>query len=102
MRGGARPQLLEVAVGATLVEQGQGGSELFLLLDGVMDVEVDGEQVGQVGPGAVVGERALLEGGARTSTLRAVTRCRVARADADQIDAAALADLAAGHRRETA
>jgi hypothetical protein len=100
MRRGAGPEFLKLAAGETLVEQGQSGSELYLLLDGVMDVEVDGQAVAQVGPGAVLGERALLEGGVRTSTLRAVTACRVARAGADQIDTAALADLAAGHHRE--
>jgi hypothetical protein len=50
----------------------------------------------------VLGERALLEGGVRTSSLLAVTRCRVAVATAAQIDPAALAELAAGHRREVA
>jgi hypothetical protein len=33
-------------------------------------------------------------------TLRAVTRCKVAIADADQIDAAKLRELSKGHRRE--
>ena len=100
MRGGRRPTIVKLAATETLVEQGQRGSELYLLLDGVLAVEVDGAIVAEVGPGAVVGERALLEGGTRTSTLRAVTYCRLAKADADQVDRAALADLARGHRRE--
>ena len=54
-----------------LTEQGQQGDEVFLLLDGVLAVEVDGEPLADVGPGAILGERAALEGGARTSTLRA-------------------------------
>ena len=45
-----------------LTEQGAVDGELFLLLDGVLVVEVDGAEVAEVGPGAVVGERALLEG----------------------------------------
>ena len=36
---------------------------LYLLLDGVLTVEVDGEEVAEIGPGAMVGERAVLEGG---------------------------------------
>jgi len=52
--------------------------------------------------GAVLGERALLEGGTRTATLSAVTPIRVAVAAADAVDRAALAELAAGHRREEA
>ena len=40
-------------VGDTLVEQGAEEDDLFLLLDGVLDVEVDGAVVAQVGPGAI-------------------------------------------------
>jgi CRP-like cAMP-binding protein len=54
----------------------------------------------EVGPGAVLGERALLEGGARTATLTAVTPVRVAVADTAALDPDALARLAADHRRE--
>jgi CRP-like cAMP-binding protein len=61
---------------------------------------VGGEPVAEIGPGAIVGERALLEGGTRTSTLRAVTAARVAVAKAEDIDRDALAELAEGHRRE--
>ena len=100
MRGGRRPTMVKLAATETLVEQGQSGSELYLLLDGVLAVEVDGEIVAEVGPGAVLGERALLEGGTRTSTLRAVTDCRLAKADADHVDRAALTELAREHRRE--
>ena len=45
-------------------------------------------------------ERALLEGGKRTSTLRCVTACRVAAVGADHIDRDRLGALAAEHRRE--
>jgi len=102
MRGGARPNVQKVRRGATLVKQGEWGAELFLLLDGVLSVEVDGEPVAEVGPGAMLGERAGLEGGQRTATLRAVTPCRVAVAIGDAIDPAALAELSEGHRREEA
>jgi CRP-like cAMP-binding protein len=61
---------------------------------------VDGESLGEVGPGAVLGERAVLEGGRRTATLTAVTPICVAEARADAIDRDALARLAEGHRRE--
>jgi hypothetical protein len=102
MRGGAKVAIRKVKEGRALVEQGDPGSELFVVLDGVLVVEVDGEQVAEVGPGAILGERAILEGGHRTSTLRAVTPVKVAVASADQIDPAALAEVGAGHRREDA
>lgn len=100
MRAGAKPSLRAVKPGRLLVEQGQAGDDLYLLLDGVLAVEVDGQVLAEVGPGALVGERAILEGGRRTATLRAVTRCRVAIAGADIIDHDALAELSRGHRRE--
>jgi Cyclic nucleotide-binding domain len=101
MKGG-RPKLRKVAKGDALVEQGEEGYEVFLLLDGMLSVEVDGETLAELGPGAVVGERALLEGGKRTSTLRAMTDCRVAVAPPDSVDRDALVELSGGHRREEA
>jgi CRP-like cAMP-binding protein len=89
-----------VKEGGVLVRQGDPGDELFLLLDGVLVVDVDGEPVAELGPGAVLGERAVLEEGARTSTLRALTKCRVAAVPADRIDREALEGLREGHRRE--
>jgi hypothetical protein len=102
MRSGGRPRLRKLAAGEALFEQGDLGTDLFLLLDGVLTVEADGEHVVELGPGAVVGERAVLEGGRRTATLRASTDCRLAVAGSDDIDRAALIALAEGHQREDA
>lgn len=100
MRAGTKASIRKLREGGTLVEQGQPGTELYLLLDGVLRVEVDGAPLADLGPGSLVGERALLEGGRRTSTVRAVTPCKVAVADATDVDVDALAELSLGHRRE--
>jgi hypothetical protein len=100
MRGGAKPEVRKVREGALLTEQGVPGDELYLVLDGMLAVEVDGEAIAEAGPGAILGERAVLEGGRRTSTLRATTACKVAVATAGQIDTDALIELSEGHRRE--
>jgi hypothetical protein len=100
MRGDAKPEIRTVKKGTTLVAQGDRGTDLFLLLDGVLSVTVDGEPVAELGPGAILGERAVLEGGVRTASLIASTPCRVAIARAEQVDRAALEELAQGHRRE--
>jgi hypothetical protein len=92
----AKPRFRRLQAGRTLVRQGEQGQELFLLFDGVLQVEVDGEPVTQVGPGAILGEMALLQDGRRTATLRAVTPCRVAVVPRDQIDRAALEEIARG------
>ena len=102
MRGGQKPDIRKVKKGVALVEQGTEGDELFLLLDGVLSVDVDGTIVAELGPGAVVGERAALEGGLRTSTLRAITPCKVAAVASAQIDRQALDALSTGHRKELA
>jgi Cyclic nucleotide-binding domain len=91
---GSAPHWLRLRKGATLVTQGDPGHELYLLFDGLLAVEIDGVTVTELGPGAVVGELALLAGGRRTATLRAVTGCRVAAVAGDRIDRAALAELA--------
>jgi CRP-like cAMP-binding protein len=80
-----------------LVEQGDEGREMFLLLDGVLSIEVDGNRLGEVGPGSILGERAYLEGGRRHATLRAITACRVAVATVDTFPKAALEELAGHH-----
>jgi len=100
MRGGKRPSVRSASAGDVVVRQGDPGDSLFLLLDGVLAVDVDGRSIAELGPGAVFGERALFEGGRRTSTLTAVTPVRIAEAGADTIDIATLSALSQGHRRE--
>ena len=82
-----------VARGETLVEQGTPGKELFVLLDGVFDVEIDGEVVAQVGSGAILGERAVLGDGRRTATLRAVRSSRVAVVGSERISRPHLVEI---------
>ena len=93
-----KPVFRRLEAGQTLVEQGDIGSDVYLLFDGVLMVEIDGKSVTELGPGAVVGEMALLEGGRRTATLRAVTHCRIAVVGGEQLDRDALAEVARGRR----
>lgn len=97
---GKKPKREKVAEGETLVEQGEPGGHLFLLLDGILDVEVDGEIVAEVGPGAILGERAILEGGKRTSTLRARMPSMVVVAPPESVDREALEELSRLHQSE--
>lgn len=99
MQGGAKPSIRRVRTGTALVTQGEVGSKVFLLLDGVLRVEEDGKRLAEYGPGALLGERAHLEAGARTSTLVAVTPCRVAEVEAAELDRGALQELSKDHRR---
>ncbi len=102
MSAGVKPSIRRIKAGAALVRQGDPGSEVFLLLDGVLLVEKDGVRLAEYGPGALLGERAHLEQGGRTSSLIAVTPCRVAAVPAAALDRSALHELSQGHRREQA
>ena len=100
MRDGKTPKVRKLAAGEVLVHQGDEGDELFLLLDGLVSVIKDGKELAQLGPGVMLGERATMEGGRRTATLRAATTIKIAVAHADDIDRASRERLAACHRRE--
>jgi hypothetical protein len=100
MQGDVAPLIRNVKAGDVVTAQGAEEDEIFLVLDGVVSVDVDGELLVELGPGALLGERALLEGGKRTSTLRAVTACKLAVVPGDRLDRQALEELSKGHRRE--
>jgi CRP-like cAMP-binding protein len=96
---GSHPRFVRLHPGEDLVDQGEPGGRLFVLFDGVLLVLRDGRPVTEVGPGAILGEMALLDGGRRTATLRAVTPCRVAVVPGDQVERAMLEQVAS-HRHE--
>jgi len=89
--------------GDLIVEQGETGVSsniVYLVLDGVLEVVVDGEVVGELGPGAIVGERAQLENGARTASLRAKTAGKVIGVPGEELNREALEQIAAGRSRD--
>jgi hypothetical protein len=99
MSGGAKPKIRSIEEGANLVRQGDAGTEVFLILDGIFAVEIDDDIVAEIGPGAVVGEQAALLNGTRTATLWARTPARVASVAHDALDPQALGSLAAQRER---
>jgi hypothetical protein len=100
MQGAHRSKILKFPAGTVIFEQGEKGTAVMLVLDGVVRVERDGERLAEYGPGAILGERAHLEGGVRTSTNVAVTSCKVAMIDAETFERSHLEELSEGHRRE--
>jgi CRP-like cAMP-binding protein len=74
------------SAGKVLIERGQPGTGLFVVVDGTLVVEAP-EQTREFGPGAVVGERALLSpDGLRTARVRAVTDVALIAVDRTEID----------------
>ena len=102
MRGVNKPEVRRLDTGDVLTRQGDVGGELFLVLDGVLVVDVDGTEWAEVGPGAVLGERAAARAGSAHVDADGRTACKVAVVPAEQIGSARLAALAAEHRREAA
>ncbi len=100
MGRGSTPTFRKVSAGDALVREGDLSTDVFLVLDGVVRVDKADERLAEFGPGAVLGERASMEGGARTSTLVAVTDARVAVVPHGAIDRAQLHRLSASHRLE--
>src|SRR3954454_2995423 len=99
MRSGAKLERRTFDSGEELIKQGDEGRELFLILDGIVDVEVDGEEVAELGPGTLLGEMALLEGGKRQASVYATTPVRAVVVPPDGIDESALGELAASRQR---
>jgi len=64
---------LEVPAGKTLCEQGAVGREAFIIVQGTAEVRRNGKKIATLGPGACVGELALLDHGPRTATVVAGT-----------------------------
>jgi CRP-like cAMP-binding protein len=71
-----RSGLAQYRPGEALIAQGESSRDLFLVLSGEVAVQrsIDSmaAEIGRMGPGAVVGEMALLADGVRTATVAAV------------------------------
>ncbi len=98
---GSDPRVVSLDAGSMLTEQGDLDDRIFLVLDGLLDVDVGGQTVAEVGPGAIIGERTSLEG-RRTATVRARTNARVVPLTADALTPEEREHLAAAHRGEDA
>ena len=98
--GGRPPRVTKVKAGDVILAEGETADDIVLVLDGVVEVEAADTVLASLGPGAVLGERASLEHGRRTATVRAVTNCRIVSYLAADLSPKDLRELAAGHHRE--
>jgi CRP-like cAMP-binding protein len=87
----------KVLSGDTLIRHGEPDRTLYFVLRGELEIIVqssDGHTMGRVaqeGAGAVLGELAFFDGGPRSATAWAVTKCEVAAMSPDQYAAFELA-----------
>ncbi|GGB32050.1 MFS transporter [Flexivirga endophytica] len=66
-----------VPAGDWLMRRGETADRMFVLLSGRAEVVIGDEVVRELGPGAVIGELALLTGGERSASVRARRDCEV-------------------------
>jgi CRP/FNR family cyclic AMP-dependent transcriptional regulator len=68
--------LVELEAGRVLMHEGDVGREVFMIVDGAVDITVGDERVATLGPGHFVGEMALLEHDVRSATARTIVPTR--------------------------
>ena len=87
-----RLRRVQVAPGEAVVEQGSPGRTYYLVAQGLLDVTVDGAEVSRIGVGEGFGEIAVLHGGVRTATVRALVPSALWSLDGEVLLAALHAD----------
>ena len=73
---------LLLAPGEVLFRAGEPGHQMFVLLEGAIEIRVGDRVVETAGPGALLGEMALINESPRTATAAATSACRLAKVDA--------------------
>ncbi len=72
---------VHLPAGSVVVDQGDPGTDCYVIVDGTASVYVRGEHVAASGPGSMVGEMALVDHRPRTATVVADTDLDLLRFD---------------------
>jgi CRP-like cAMP-binding protein len=72
--------------GQVLFAEGEPGTHMYVLLWGRAEISVGGEVLEAAGPGALLGEMALVSTAPRSATVVAGTECKLVAVDVKQFD----------------
>lgn len=63
--------------GTTVFKEGDPGTEMYVLLKGVVELSVRGKVIARVGKAGLFGEMAIIDNNPRSATAHASTNCEV-------------------------
>ncbi len=69
--------LVEFSAGSVIFEEGTEGEFMYVILEGEIGLSLHGQTIGTAGPGAIVGEMALLNSQVRSATATAMADCHL-------------------------
>lgn len=75
------PDAKPVAAGTVIFRQGEPGETMFVVVEGEVDVVLDGRIIETLGEGEAFGEMSLVESSPRSADVRAKTDCRLVELD---------------------
>lgn len=67
----------DLDTGETIINEGTTGEDMFIILDGNVQVEKGGVKMAKLGPGAYFGEMSLIDKVKRSATIKTLTPCKV-------------------------
>jgi CRP-like cAMP-binding protein len=68
---------VDLPAGRVVARQGASGAEFFVIIDGTVRIDRDGQHLADLGPGDFFGELSLLGEVPRTATATCTTPCRL-------------------------
>jgi CRP-like cAMP-binding protein len=73
--------LVEYPAGTVILEEGQHGDRMFVVMRGELSISLKDKVLGNVRPGEIIGEMALINAKVRSATVTAATDCQLAPID---------------------
>ncbi len=78
------PKVIDVDVGEMIFSRGDNGGEMYVVLEGKVEVRLGDRSLENVEAGGFFGEMALIDTAARSATAVAQTKCRLAVVDEER------------------